>query len=50
MNPVSRLPAVEAGAKSVRTCNEAYLKVAEDLFSRTEDIRTLTMLALSARG
>jgi CRISPR-associated protein Cmx8 len=28
----------------------AYLKVAEDLFSRTEDIRTLTMLALSARG
>ena len=29
---------------------QAYLKVAEDLFSRTEDIRTLTMLALSARG
>lgn len=29
---------------------QAYLKVAEELFSRTEDIRTLTMLALSARG
>jgi CRISPR-associated protein Cmx8 len=29
---------------------QAYLKVAEDLFNRTEDIRTLTMLALSARG
>ena len=29
---------------------QSYLKVAEDLFSRTEDIRTLTMLALSARG
>lgn len=29
---------------------EAYLKVAEDLFKRPEDIRTLTMLALSARS
>lgn len=29
---------------------QAYLKVAEELFSRTDDIRTLTMLALSARG
>jgi CRISPR-associated protein Cmx8 len=29
---------------------QAYLKVAEELFSRSEDIRTLTMLALSARG
>ena len=29
---------------------QAYLKVAEELFSRTEDIRTLTMLALSACG
>jgi CRISPR-associated protein Cmx8 len=29
---------------------QAYLKVAEELFKRTEDIRTLTMLALSARG
>ena len=29
---------------------QSYLKVAEELFTRTEDIRTLTMLALSARG
>ena len=29
---------------------QAYLKVAEELFSRTEDLRTLAMLALSARG
>ncbi|MCI0693279.1 type I-MYXAN CRISPR-associated protein Cmx8 [candidate division KSB1 bacterium] len=35
---------------SQRLNQQAYLKVAEELFSRTEDIRTLTMLALSARG